>query len=256
MVREEGGVALIDVDSSLVKVIGGFLSFQDVAWSKNRIACAARAIVMIYDLNGELHKVVKVASEITALGSLEIGFIIGTEEGELIMIDENGKKIWENKVWDGRIDRIERSSSGYILVIANKYTLLVVSPEGKVITTNSYRWDMRRVAWNSDMSLLGVPEKGIFIIYKWVEGQGYVKEKMIKEEVKKAAWCNGKLGLLGHMGFRIYDEEDKNDILIRIEGVDFDWSPNCNGVSILSKDHLYVISDLNSTATSMSLGSK
>jgi hypothetical protein len=136
VVRDEGGVALIDINSSKVNVIGGFLNFKDISWSENKLACATQEVVMLYSLTGELQKVVKVNSEITAIGSFENGFVIGTEEGELIMINEEGKKIWENKVWDGSIDRVEKSISGYILAVAIKYTLLVVSPKGMIITTN------------------------------------------------------------------------------------------------------------------------
>ncbi len=257
VLREEGGIAIVDTEKYVIKVIGGFLSFRNMAWSKNRIAAAARNIVMIYDREGELAKVVKISDEISALGSLGIGFVVGTEAGELIMIDENGKRIWESKVWEGRIDRIEESKSGYLLVIADKYTLLVVSPEGKVVTTNSYRWDMRKVAWNEDMSLLGVPEDKMFIVYKWVEGQGYVKEAVIREEVIKAKWCKNWLGLLGKNTFRIVrDLHNRNDIVIRIQGVDFDWSKSCEDVALLSTTSLYILEGLNSTATSTSSGSR
>ena len=102
---------------------------------------------------------------------------------------------------------------------------------------------MRKVAWNSDMSMLGVPEKNMLVIYKWVEGQGYVKDKVIKEEPKKSKWCKDFLGILGKLGFRIFSEKKQLNIFIRLQANDFDWSPDCNHISLLAKDKLYALMD-------------
>jgi len=257
VIREEGGIAIINTNDLSIKVVGGFLNFKHMAWSNNGLAAATRIIVMLYDKEGELYKAIKSSDEITALSSATLGYVIGTESGVLSLITGDGKKIWENKVWDGRIDRIEESKSGFLLVVVDKYTLLILSPEGKLITTNSYRWDMRKVAWNEDMSLLGVPSDGNFLIYKWVEGQGYVKDTVIRERVIKAKWCDDYLGILGYNGFKIVDKTNLRKVkyLIRVSGKDFDWSKGCRSIALLCENSLYILEDLNSTTTNMSLGS-
>ena len=257
VIREEGGIAIINTKNLSVKVVGGFLNFEYMAWSDKGLAASMKNILMLYDKSGELYKVIKMEDEVSALSSATVGYAVGTESGVLSLITSDGSKVWENKVWDGRIDRIEESKSGFLLVVVDKYTLLIISPEGKLVTTNSYRWDMRRVAWNEDMSLLGVPEENFFIIYKWVEGQGYVKEAILRERVLKAKWCRDKLGVLGQNVFRILSKSNfrKSMYLVRISGKDFDWSKDCNNVALLTETSLYILEDLNSTATRISSGS-
>lgn len=257
VLRREGGLAIIDVNSNSVRLIGGFFVFKDFAWGTNRIAALTHNVAMLYDHDGTLYKVIKFDSEASTVAYLNNFYLVGTTDGNLVKFNEDGQVIWKKKIWDGSIDRIDLTQSGYIIVVASSTNMVLLNQNGDVITTHSYQWDLTRVAWTSDLSFLAVPVQNYVIIYRWDEKQGYVKDKEIRvNSVRKLKWCENKLAIADYKEFLVLEYSKSSiSLRLRLEVIDFSWNEECRDLTLLSPNYLYYLKDVNSIATSISSSS-
>jgi len=240
VLRETFGVGLLGLDGKYV-VKGGLTRFRDVSWSGHKLGAVSKRKLLIIDTSQGLERleesVVHLEGGRSVLG-IDGGFVVGTEDGKLLFV-KDGKVDKEVRVAeDLPIVRLERTESGSILVVAGRYTLIIVNPQGEVLAHQSYRWDLERVRWSPDLNWLAVLGDKKIEFLKYESSQGYVKVYEMGGEGVDAKWCGEGFCIATKDKVMIYKKFDvgaRPRLVYTFASRTCSWAPECKGVGMCGK---------------------
>ncbi len=249
ILRESFGVGLLELTGKYVAV-GGLTRFHDIAWSGDLLGAVSKRKVLIIDASQGLkslkEKVVRIEGGTSILGYGE-GFVVGTENAELIFINKEGGIESKLKIAEeGKVERLETTSSGAIIAVVNKFNLIIVSPKREVLAHQSYRWDLNKVRWNKDLSWLVVFEDSKIEFMKYEEGQGFVKVKEFAQRGRDAKWCDSMFCLATDdkvLIYRKFDVDERPWLVYTFPCKACEWAPGCKGLAMLGEGLAILLMD-------------
>ncbi len=246
VLRHNYGIALLELNGRL-DVIGGFVKYEDIKWCNEELI--AVSIDKILKYSKDETEVVSTTSMATSVTCLNDKVIIGTKDGNVLFFDKSWNLLKELTIGDESINRLDITTSGFILAVVGRFDLIIMSPEGQVIAHHSYHWDLRNVRWSPDLETMLVFDEGKIKLLKYDENERiYIKVDEIEGKGIDAKWCGKKVCLLSDRYVYIYKNGisslNEYDERFRVRNCVYcAWSKDCNGFALLG-NKLYIITNI------------